>query len=55
MRDYDNQHVHGTDRDGKWSTSTVLMATFLGASVGFLLCHLLYDGMAFRQLTRIVE
>lgn len=32
------------DRDGKWSTSTVVMSTFLGACIGFVICHKIYIG-----------
>lgn len=45
MRDLDNQHIHGTDRDGKWSTGTVLVCTVLGFALGFLACHELYGGI----------
>lgn len=44
MRD-SNNHRHGTDRDGKWSTATVLMAMFLGFTIGFVTCHELYGGI----------
>lgn len=33
------------DRDGRWSTATVLTAMFLGFTIGFLACHELYSGM----------
>ena len=32
------------DRDGRWSTATVLVSLFLGFSIGFLACHELYSG-----------
>ena len=32
------------DRDGRWSTSTVLVSLFLGFTIGFLACHELYSG-----------
>jgi len=29
----------------KWSTGTVIVATFLGFAVGFMACHELYKGL----------
>jgi hypothetical protein len=37
--------MRSRDRDGKWSTETVLMAMFLGFSIGFLTCHQIYAGV----------
>jgi hypothetical protein len=31
------------DRDGRWSTSTVLVSLFLGFTIGFMACHKLYS------------
>jgi uncharacterized membrane protein YciS (DUF1049 family) len=34
-----------SDRNGKWSTSTVFMAMFLGFALGFICCHKMYMGL----------
>jgi len=35
--------VRSYDRDGRWSTSTVLVSLFLGFTIGFMACHKLYS------------
>ena len=55
MRDLDNQHIHGTDRDGKWSTGTVVLTLILGFTLGFFACHELYSGLDISDITRILE
>jgi len=36
--------MRSRDRNGKWSTETVLLAMFLGFAMGFLTCHKMYAG-----------
>lgn len=55
MRNLDERYEHGTDRDGKWSTGTVLMAFILGFTVGFLACHKIYGGFDLPEIPRITE
>lgn len=33
-----------------WPTSTVLVAMFLGFTIGFLACHKLYGGLSVEQI-----
>jgi hypothetical protein len=37
--------MRSRDRDGKWSTSTVLIAMVIGFAMGFLTCHEIYAGV----------